>query len=296
MDRIGFIGVGQMGRWMTEHLLEKGYQVSVYDKDEKASANLTKHGARVSASVGELGRDSDVVITMLPNSQIVESVLEDQGGLLENMKPGSIIADMSSSYVFSTRRLATKALVQGITLIDAPVSGGVKGAKEATLTIMVGGSEEAYQRVLPILQCLGRAINRVGDSGAGHALKALNNFLSAASLYATTEAMVLAKSLGLDLTAALETINKSSGQSFSTHYKFPSFVIPRRFNSGFALELLLKDVKMVTSIARDSGVPVLLAGLVEQVYQAAQLSSENKKPDHTEVAKYLEKLTGIIIE
>lgn len=296
MPVIGFIGIGQMGRWMSEHLLNHGYEVEVFDKDEQACTLLSEKGARVSSSILELGQVSDFVITMLPNSQIVESVIEGQDGLMSCMRPGTMIIDMSSSYVLSTRRLAEKVSAKGINLLDAPVSGGVKGAKEATLTIMVGGSEENFDKVFPILQCMGKNVKRVGGTGAGHALKALNNYLSAASLYATTEAMVLAKSLDLDPNIALDIINKSTGQSYSTHYKFPSFVLPRSFNSGFSLELLLKDVKMVTSMARDNGVPVLLAGLVEQIYQAAKQSSEEDKPDHTEVVKYLESLTGIEVK
>lgn len=288
---IGFVGVGQMGCWMAGHLLRNSYAVKVYDQNPEAGLPLQEEGARVCTSVREAAEESDVVITMLPSSAVVEAVAEGPDGLFAVMQKGSFILDMSSSYVLSTRRLAVVAAEKGIAYLDAPVSGGVKGAREGTLTIMVGGSKEEFATVLPILQCMGKTINHVGEVGAGHALKALNNFLSAASLWATTEAMVLAKSLGLDLSLALETINQSSGQSFSTHYKFPSFVLPRTFNSGFSLELLLKDVRMVTAMAKDQHIPVPLAGLVEQLYETARLSLDEEKPDHTEVVKFLEGVT-----
>lgn len=292
MNHIGFIGIGQMGRWMAEHLLLAGYPVMVYDTNPKAAEELKEKGAVLAASLQEVGENNEIVITMLPNSKIVESVVSGKEGLFNSMKPGGVIIDMGSSYALSTKLLAEQAGSVGLTLIDAPVSGGVKGAKAGTLTIMVGAKEVDYQKVLPILQCMGKTVNRVGETGAGHALKAINNYLSAASLYATTEAMILAKKLGLDLNVALETINQSSGQSFSTHYKFPTFVLPGTFNSGFSLELLLKDVKMVTSLANDTKVPVLMVGMVEQIYEAASLTGE-KNQDHTEIIRFLEKLSQV---
>ncbi|GAX90117.1 NAD(P)-dependent oxidoreductase [Effusibacillus lacus] len=295
MLNIGFIGIGQMGRWMAQHLLESGNHLTVFDTNQDAIRPLEEKGALVAPTLQDLGGKNEIVITMLPNSKIVQSVVTGTGGLLSSMKPGGIIIDMSSSYVLSTKRLAQECKDKGLTLIDAPVSGGVKGAKEATLTIMVGGRKEDFMKVLPILQCMGKTINLVGETGAGHALKAINNYLSAASLYATTEAMILAKKLGIDLTVALETINKSSGQSFSTHYKFPTFILPRRFNSGFSLDLLLKDVKMVTALASDTKVPVFLAAVIEQIYEAA-CSTGEQSPDHTEIVKFLEKLCDLSLE
>lgn len=291
LPRIGFVGIGQMGRWMAGQLLSQGYVVEVYDQNREACLPLLEEGAKLSPSVSALAGGSDIVIMMLPSSGVVETVTEGSGGLFASLRRGAFILDMSSSYVLSTRRLALEAHARGLSYLDAPVSGGVKGAKQATLTIMVGGTKEDFEATLPILHCLGKTVNHVGDVGAGHALKALNNYLSAASLWATTEAMVLAKSLGLDLSLALDTINQSSGQSFSTHYKFPNFVLPRTFNSGFGLELLLKDVRMVTAMAKDQHIPVALAGLVEQLYETANLSLDEEKPDHTEVVKFLEGVT-----
>ncbi|WP_019119758.1 NAD(P)-dependent oxidoreductase [Brevibacillus massiliensis] len=294
MTRIGFIGIGQMGRWMSEHLLSAGYPLTVFDANPEAATEVIKKGAIAASCVQDLAERSEVVITMLPNSAAVEAVAEGEAGLFQSMKPGGMIIDMSSSYSLSTQRLAKKAVEAGLTMIDAPVSGGVKGAKAGNLTIMVGGSDADFARALPILQCMGKTINLVGETGAGHALKAINNYLSATSMYATAEAMILCKKLGLHLNTALETINQSSGQSFSTHYKFPTFVTTRQFNSGFSLELLQKDVRMVNSIARDQKIPLLLGGLVEQIYEMA-LHSLPGHPDHTEIAAFLERMTNITL-
>lgn len=292
MKKVGFIGVGKMGRYMAENLLDSGYELTVYDTKSEAAKPLSERGAVVAASIQELGMQHEVVITMVPNSSIVESVVLGDGGLLHSMKTGGTIIDMSSSYVLSTKELAQKGRASGITLIDAPVSGGVKGAKEGSLTIMVGADkEEDFLKALPILRVMGKKVNHVGSTGSGHALKAINNYLSATSLYATTEAMMLIKKLGIDQKVALEIINSSSGQSFSTHYKFPSFILPRSFNSGFSLDLLLKDVGMVTNIAKDMKVPVLLASLVEQIYEGASISG-NLEQDHTEIIKFLERISN----
>jgi 3-hydroxyisobutyrate dehydrogenase-like beta-hydroxyacid dehydrogenase len=291
MKKLGFIGIGQMGRWMSENLLKSGFCLTVYDANVEAMRPLQEKGAIIASSVRELGEQNDIVITMLPNSVVVEAVLAGEDGLFSSMKQGGLIIDMGSSYVFETKKLAQKASHFGLTLIDAPVSGGVKGAKEGTLTIMAGGDETDFLKALTFLECLGKTINLVGETGSGHALKAINNFLSATSLYATSEAMLVAKKLGIDLEVALNTINRSSGQSFSTHYKYPNFILPRNFDSGFALDLLLKDVKMVTSIAKDTKIPVLLAGLVEQLYEGASITG-NKNQDHTEIIKFLEKISN----
>ncbi len=294
MDKIGFIGIGRMGRWMAKHLLSAGYSVTVYDKNYEAMKLLKEDGAILANSVTELGAKNRIVILMLPNSDAVESVVTTDG-LFSSMSKKSIVIDMSSSYVFSTRRLEQKAKSNGIILMDAPVSGGVNGAKKGNLTIMVGGDKENYELLLPIFKCMGKTIRLVGRTGSGHALKAINNYLSATSLYATTEAMMIAKKLGLDLSVALETINESSGKSYSTEYKFPTFVLPRSFASGFSLELLLKDVKMVTSIAQDINVPILLAAVVEQIYQSAY-TLRGKDQDHTEIVKFLERMAQELIE
>lgn len=289
MASIGFIGIGKMGSWMAQHLLGAGHEVKVFDTNREAAQSLEPFGATVADSIRDIGEHGEYVITMLPNSAIVESVVAGENGLIASMKPGGLIIDMSSSYVLSTQKLAKQCAEHQLTLIDAPVSGGVVGAKNATLTIMVGGDEADYERALPLLSLMGKNVSLVGDTGIGHGLKAINNFLSATSLYATTEAMILAKRLGMDLSKALEAINTSSGQSFSTHFKFPKFIMPRTFDSGFSLDLMLKDIRLVTAYAKDTHTPVFVASTVEQIYEAASNAGEAGQ-DHTEIVKFLENM------
>jgi 3-hydroxyisobutyrate dehydrogenase-like beta-hydroxyacid dehydrogenase len=294
LSKIGFVGVGKTGSCMVAHLLKGGHQVTVYDINTQAVKELQETGAERATSVFELGSSNEIVILMLPHSQVVEEVICGPYGLLTAMEAGNLIVDMSSSYALSTRKMAKELEFKGISLVDAPVSGGVKGAREGSLTIMVGGKEQDVRKVLPILQCMGKLVKHVGEIGSGHALNAINNYLSAASLYATTEAMALAKKLGLNLSVALETINQSSGQSFSTHYKFPTFVLPREFHSGFSLDLLLKDVKMTIAMAKELRVPMLQGEVVERIYE---LAANNGEPgqDHTEIVMFLEEITKVTI-
>lgn len=290
LDKIGFIGIGKMGKRMVNNLLAAGFSCTIYDADSKALGDMKETDAVIATSAGEVGKVSDVVITMLPNSQIVRSVVLGEEGLVHSMSAGKYIIDMSSSYALDTMNLSEELAKHSIILMDAPVSGGTSGAGDGTLTIMVGGTKQDFEVVQPILKAMGKKILLVGSVGHGHALKAINNFLSATSLYATTEAMMMAKSSGLNLEVCLDVINESSGQSYSTHRKFPKHVLPRKFDSGFSLDLLLKDVKMATSMARDFHVPLILGGEVEQVYEAAQRMLGNGK-DHTEIVKFLENIT-----
>lgn len=295
LDNIGFIGIGKMGKQMVHNLLKAGFTCTIYDANPKALDSMRETDAVIAESVGEVGEASDVVITMLPNSEIVRSVVLGEKGLYENMSAGKYIIDMSSSYALDTMNLSEEIAEQGLILMDAPVSGGISGASDGTLTIMVGGKEKNFKEIQSILEAMGKNIRLVGSIGHGHAIKAINNFLSATSLYATTEAMMIAKASGLNLETSLDIINESSGQSYSTHRKFPKHVLPRKFDSGFSLDLLLKDVKMANSLARDYHLPLILGGEVEQVYEAAQRLLGSGR-DHTEIVKFLENITDEPIE
>lgn len=294
MTDIGFIGVGQMGKLMIEHLINASYTVYANDLNKDALDYVSKKGAISSPSISELATKSDVVILMLPNSDIVESVITGPEGLLNKMDKGKVIIDMSSSHLKSTVKLSKLAEEKGIIFVDAPVSGGKKKAADASLTIMCGGEEVHVSKLLPLLKVMGEKVIHVGDIGHGHALKALNNYLSATSLYASAEAMMIAEAIGLDLEKSLEVINGSSGQSYSTEYKMPNFILNRNFNTGFALNLMSKDVKMANILAQDHNIPVMLGALVEQIYKSAT-TVLNEHSDHTEVIKFLELLSGHII-
>ena len=231
---VGFVGLGQMGGPMATRLAEAGYRVQGYDVSEQAVNSWAERaeGARPAASLGAAAAGAAAVILMLPDSAVVRGVL---AGLVP--APGAVVVDMSSSEPLVTRELAAEIARGGATLVDAPVSGGVAGAVSGRLTIMAGGAPADLERVRPLLDVLGARVVRCGDVGAGHAVKALNNLLSATHLLVTSEAMTAAAGFGLDVPTVLAAINTSSGRSGSTENKWPNFIVPRTFDSGFSLRL-----------------------------------------------------------
>ncbi|WP_342660467.1 2-(hydroxymethyl)glutarate dehydrogenase [Rhodococcus ruber] len=281
---IAFIGLGNMGAPMAQRLLEAGHRVIGYDTSADALRVLSEEGGVAASSAASAASDADVTVLMLPNSEVVEAVLDS--GLAAALKPGSILMDMGSSEPLRTRALATKlSRERSVELVDAPVSGGVKGAVAGTLTIMVGGREYSVARVTPILERLGRPV-AVGDVGAGHALKALNNLLSATHLLVSSEALHVGARFGLDPEIMLDVINASSGRSGSTQSKWPDFVLPQTYDSGFALMLMLKDMRIATGLARQMGLPSLLGE--EAVAQWARASEAlGPSADHTEIARWI---------
>ena len=230
-----------------------------------------------------MAESSDIVVLMLPSSDDVETVLLD-GGALAAMAPGTVVVDMGSSEPTRTRRLAADAGSAGVAFVDAPVSGGVRAAVAGTLTIMVGGPAAPVERVQPILAELGARVVHVGDAGAGHAVKALNNLMSASHLLVTSEAMRTAEAFGLDLGVVLDVVNTSSGRSGSTENKWPNFVIPGTFDSGFAFELMVKDMAIAVALAESAGVDAALSRRALELWRSGAASLP-PGADHTEIAR-----------
>ncbi|MEX2658128.1 MAG: NAD(P)-dependent oxidoreductase [Acidimicrobiales bacterium] len=285
LPTIGFVGLGNMGGPMVGRLAKAGNALRVYDLSEDALAVASRLDGVVAApSPAGVAEGAAVVVLMLPGSDVVEAVVDQ--GLLDAMQPGSILVDMSSSVPQRTRALATRAATRDVVVVDAPVSGGVRGAVEGTLTIMVGGSEEAVASLTPVLETLGSTIRHAGATGAGHAVKALNNLMSATHLLSSSEAMVAGIEFGLDPEVVLDIVNGSSGRSGSTQNKWPNFVLPGTFDSGFGLRLMLKDMTIALDLLEDTATPAALSR------QAVQLWSEAAKElpadaDHTEVAHWV---------
>ena len=216
---VGFVGLGRMGAPMARSLLGAGWQVIGYDPMAEARDRLIDAGGRAARKVADLG-EASIVILMLPDSGVVRSVLFDDG-LADALEPDTTVIDMSSSEPLQTREVAARLAERRIRLVDAPVSGGVKGAVSGTLTIMVGGADDDMTRVAPVLLAIGKP-QHVGPVAAGHALKALNNLMSATHLWITSEAMLTGEAFGLDPAEMLETVNGSSGRSGSTDNKWPN--------------------------------------------------------------------------
>jgi 3-hydroxyisobutyrate dehydrogenase len=308
-DTVGFIGLGNMGIPMSGRLVAAGYHVRGFDTSAAARENFEATGSSdargdVTAitELGSAGDGADTVILMLPDSDIVERVLLGRlasqaadgstgdgsrgDGLLVNLAPGTTIVDMSSSDPARTRVLAELVAAAGLTLIDAPVSGGVSGARAGTLTIMVGGPSAAFARFKPMLSAMGKRVVHAGDVGAGHAVKALNNLMSAAHLLASSEALIAGRRFGLDPAVMLEIINGSSGRSWSTENKWPNYVLTEKYDAGFPVRLMVKDIKLALSIEHATGVPSAASEAVVATWEAA-LAGLPPDADHTAIARWL---------
>lgn len=255
-SRIGFIGLGNMGGRMTRRIVAGGMPVLGYDKDEGAAARF---GAAPAASAVAVVEQSDIILLSLPDSNVIEKVVEGEGGVLAHIRAGQIVADMSTASAASTRRLADLFAEKGAFYVDAGISGGAAAAEKGTLTLMVGGEAGAIARLEPVFSLIATKVIVMGESGAGHTAKLLNNFLNAVSLAATAEVMVAGKKAGLDLHRLLEVLNASSGINFATLNRFPKIVDGDYLEGGLTSKLMTKDVVLYCDLLHQLGVASLNA-------------------------------------
>jgi 3-hydroxyisobutyrate dehydrogenase len=289
-DRIGFIGLGNMGNPMAHLLASAGYTLAVFDNNPDAVKRFAAdNNCEQPSDLETLGRACPVVITMLPEGHIVRQVIMQNNGVAAGLQPGSILIDMSSSSPVGTRKLAAELKPRGIPLVDAPVSGGVKKAVDGTLAIMAGGDSDVIERVRSLLEVMG-TVFPTGGSGSGHAMKALNNYLSAGTLAMTAETVIAGTRFGLDPKKIIAVLNASSGRSTASEHKFPAFVLPRTFNSGFALGLMAKDLRLAVEIAESEHTPSELLHVLSDIYNKAE-QQLGFSADNTDVVRYLESLT-----
>jgi 3-hydroxyisobutyrate dehydrogenase len=290
--RIGFVGLGKMGRPMARHLARAGYRVLAHDLDARALAHAREEaGAEAPGSLASIAERCEAVIAMLPDGHAVRAVTLDAEGLLAGFAPGSVLIDMSSSSPVGTRELGERLAARGVRMIDAPVSGGVRKAEDATLAIMVGGDAQTIERCRPVLEAMGKQIFLTGPLGSGHAMKALNNYVSAAGLAAAVEAVLAAARFGLDPGKVVDVLNASTGMNNSTLNKFHRYILSRAFDSGFSLDLMVKDLKTALEVAHSSGTPAPLAEACVAAWSEAQ-AALGPGLDHTAVARYWERLAG----
>lgn len=289
---IGFIGIGAMGRPMAVNLLKAGFHLTVYDLNQEAVQQLVEMGACSAATPKELAAGADVVITMLPNFGVVQSVLGGADGVLAGIRESAVIIDMSTVAPNQTRRMAALAKEKGVSYLDAPVSGGVGGAAKGALTIMVGGPAAVIDQVMGIFNVLGKKVYRVGDVGAGDTIKLVNNLLLGVNMAAVAEAMVVGVKAGLDPQVLLEIISSSSGNSYALETKMPNFVMKGNFEPGFAINLQFKDLELATQTGKDLGVPLFLTNLTQQIFEQARAVGLGGE-DISAVIKVWEKLAGV---
>ncbi|ETP70763.1 NAD(P)-dependent oxidoreductase [Planococcus glaciei] len=293
--KAGIIGLGNMGGRMAKRLLEQGVEVGVFDVNKEFVRSFVELGAEEAESPAELAEKFPYIITVLPNVFIVKETLTGENGLMKGMKPDSLLIEMTTSIPSVTKELNEMMKTKGFRIIDAPVSGGVKKAEDGSLSIMVGGEADDFEEAKPLLSLLGQNIFHVGESGAGHTIKALNNMISATTLAATGEAMALGVKLGLDPNKMLDVINSSTGRSFSSDFKFPNQVLTRNFEVGFTLDLMVKDLKIAMSMAEEEKVPMFISSASFQLWKHAW-SQGGGSEDHTAIVKYIEEMFGVEIK
>jgi 3-hydroxyisobutyrate dehydrogenase len=289
--RIGFVGIGAMGEPMAACLLKAGFPVTVYDNRHARIAEfVAAHGGSPATSLPDLARTADVVILILPNSAIVSEVLFGESGMAPTLRAGSVVIDMTSGVPAVTVSLSERLAQQGVVMFDAPVSGGVPRAVTGQLTIMAGGADKEIDAALPVLEAMG-AVTRTGVIGTGHAMKALNNLVSSGGFLIGIEALLIGSRFGIDPETMVDILNSSTGMNNSTQKKFKQYVLSRKFDSGFAIGLMVKDLSIALGIARDQEVTAPFAGLCRDLWAGAS-AVLGPQADHTSMALLSEKLAG----
>ena len=282
MDKIVFIGLGKMGLPMAENLVASGFKVIGHDL---SVPSMNKFSGKTCEDLPEAFSWTDAVITMLPSGQEVQKVLLTDNNF-KNLKPGTVLLEMSSSLPKDTLDLKGK-MIDWVQILDAPVSGGVIRAKSAQLSIMVGGSKNNFNKALHILEALSATVFYCGPTGTGHAVKALNNYVSAAGLIAACEALIAAKKMGIDETSFVEVLNSSTGKNNTTEKKLHQFILNGSFNSGFALSLMAKDVDIARVEADQKGLNFKLLSEVSNYLNDA-LENLPSHADHTHIYEFIQ--------
>jgi len=296
INKIGFIGIGNMGAPMAAQVIEAGFDLTVFDINAEATEKFVAlHGGKAAASLAELGRSVEAVITMLPTDKIVNAVVLSDNGVASTLAKGSIVVDMSTSDPLATQTLAAALKPRGIALVDAPVMGGVVFAHDGTLDIMAAGDAVAIERVTPILNSMGRSLIQCGAVGNAHALKALANTINACAMINVVEAMTIGQRFGLDAKfmadALLPMIN---GRQHPLEKKVIPQILTRKFSTGMAMGLIAKDIGIAVNTAKSLGAYAPLAECTYRLWSAAAEKFGGQR-DQTEVAKLWEQATGVIL-
>ena len=289
MQRVAFAGIGNMGWPMAANLVKAGLDVVVSDLSaERVARFVSEVGGHAAASAAESAKGAECFICILPTSKEVAIVAD---GVLPALDEGTLFIDMTSGNPTRTREIAARLATRRIRMIDCPVSGGVPRAKSGELAIMAGGAAADLDAADALLRAMGTSIHRCGEIGAGQAMKALNNLVSAGGFLIGIEALLIGQKLGLEPGLMVDVLNSSTGMNNSTQKKFRQFVLSRRFDSGFGLDLMVKDLSIAIEVGKEAGVPTPLAALTRELWAAAA-SLLGPGEDHTAVAKLSEKLAN----
>jgi 3-hydroxyisobutyrate dehydrogenase len=290
-----FLGLGAIGRPMAARVAAAFPSLTVWNRTaDRAAAFAAEHTVAVASSPADAARDADVVITCLPLSRDVESLLDGPDGLLAGMRKGTTLVDCTSGDPATSKRIAARLAEHGIDFVDAPVSGGTIGAEKGTLTVMVGGDAAVFERMQPVFQSFGQKIVHCGGVGAGDALKAVNNAMLAIHVWTTAEGLATLAKSGVDPKVALDVINTSSGRSNTSMNLFPERVLTRAFPRTFRLALLEKDIGIAAQVARDHKVPAPVTQLTADLFTLAR-GELGEVADHVEAVRLIEQWAGVEI-
>ena len=289
-ERIGFIGLGIMGKPMAEHLLKGGRTVTIWNRTASKAADLVKAGARQGASPKDVAAQSDITIVMVADTPDVRQVVLNENGVLEGARRGSVVVDMSTISPVATREIAGALAARGVEMLDAPVSGGEKGAVEASLSIMVGGKPEVFERVLPVFQQMGKNIVHIGGNGAGQVTKACNQLVLSLTILGVAEAINLARKAGVDPAKVRSALLGGFAQSRVLELHGQR-MLDENYAPGFRTRLFHKDMGIVTETGRALGMPLLGGGLAAQLYQIA-MNEGLGEMDYSVLAKVVGEFGG----
>jgi len=276
---------------MASHLAAAGHAIALYDVVPGRAQGLaeTLADARAATTPAELAAQSDIVITMVPNGSVVQSLVEGDDGLLRGLRKGTLLLDTSSSEPWLTEATGARLAAAGVAMVDAPVSGAEWGAQAAELVFMCGGAAADIERVRPLLDVMGKAVFHLGPLGAGHAMKCLNNLVTAINFVAVSEGLAIGKRYGLDPAAMVDVLDQSTGMSWISRTHIRQRVLSRSFDDPFKLALMLKDIGIATQLARSADVPAPLSALNQELWRAA---AADAAPDASvsELARWIERL------
>ncbi len=290
--KIGFIGTGTMGKPMAQHVLEAGHSLYIYARHPEKVKDLEAAGAKLLASPAEVGAASEFVILSLPFDPEVDEVVLGEKGILEGASPGTLILDTTTGSPKAAEKVAEVTRRKGVEYIDAPISGGVKGAIEGKMTFIVGGDAEAVKKATPLMKIMGSNIYRVGPVGTGRAVKALNQIISALNTLTLCETVVLGKKMGVSPETLYEVLSKCAANSYHLQTKLPQFIIPGKFDSGHRIEMMIKDLEIALQVGKEMNTSLVLTGLATQLYRAGASAGYASK-DISAMVNFLGSFVGL---
>ena len=294
MTKIGFIGLGIMGKPMSKNLLKAGYKLVVLDLNRSAVDELVSMGAEKAATPAEVAKNCEYIITMLPDSPQVKEVVLGKNGLIEGLNSGSILMDMSSISPIVSRELSQKLEEKGVEMLDAPVSGGEPKAIEGTLSVMVGGKKDVFDKCYPLLKAMSASVVLTGSIGAGNVTKLANQIIVALNIAAMSEALVLASKAGVEPELVYQAIRGGLAGSTVLDAKAP-LAMDRKFKPGFRIKLHIKDLKNALDTSHEIGVPLPLTSAVMEIMQALEVDGMGED-DHGSLIRYYEKLAKVEVK